>query len=375
MNLLEGKIGKQEASCSIFLAISIGLLCGIPSTVLYSGGNVSYLAVLIGSAVSLAIFLFTAYAMKTSGQLHLMQLFRYALGKPLGILAALPLIVSMLFVPASCISSFLIILSRFVFTQASGWDIALYLVPVILILSLLGFETIARTAKIYFWVFVFSVAVILLVLTGSYETYRLNPLLGSGTGQILSTGLCSTWFILPGLCIPLLAAQGVHGTANARKTGLIAGIGSGVLAALTQVCTGMIYPHHQLTSLPLPFYELTLRMPQARYMHRMDKVLLVIGVIASLIASSLYVYSAALLFARAFDQRDVRPAIVSLTGVFVGLVFFLHLNLVFFEPIASFLYRYGWLFAAVPLLAASGIACIKCRRKNQKENKHNEQNI
>ncbi len=365
MNLREGRIGAQEAIAAAAIAVSVSGIFVTDNNMLYGQGNAAYICAAFSAGLALLLFLYACRGMERTKSATLHGLFCYAAGPVFAWMLSLLLFCVLVLSSADGLSRFVLMLNRFAFPAASHWQILYYLAPVTLLMSYFGLESLGRTARLLCWVFLLSLVIALLMAIPSYETYRLFPIPGAPPGAIITLSLTGISRFLPGLLALLIVARGVHGPKNARRTGVIAGAIGGGLSAASQVCLGMTYSYKDLREMHSPLYRLTMRIRSGGSFPRLDQLLLFGWTIAGIMASAFYQYAAALLWCEMFDVHDVRPAVLGTGGITFGLCLLSHMNLVWFQQMQDFLYRWGFLLIALPVVIGTYCAIRKSAKKKE----------
>jgi len=365
MNLREGSIGLQESISIVAIAVFIDGVFASHTQSLYQYGNSSYLSVLLSVGLSLGVFLLTLGAMKKTGEKHLTELLYFAFG-PVGKLLVGLVLVSILILAAGAPTGrFLLMFSRFVFVEENNWRIMIYMVTAIVVLAWMGMEAIARTARILIWVLLGSVIVALIMAFPGYEWYRLEPVLGNGTGDILLQSLRGTYRFFAPLCSWLCLTKSAQKLEFTRKTGVYATASAGIFSSIVQFCLGLTYPYYELSVMHSPMYRITTMAEESSF-QRLDVLLLFFWLVGSLLGAAFHTFAAALLFVRLFGQSDIRPAVVSVGIVMTMLALMGQFNIPWFENFGAFMADYGWIFMLLPFIAASIIAYIKTSIKDGK---------
>ncbi len=366
MNLRQGRIGRQETLCAAAIAACASGIFTTDSEALYARGNSAYLSMLLSAGLALAAFLFTAWAMRRADNKNLWELLHDGLGGMFGRIAALLYAVLLLLAAAAVLSRFSLMLGRFIYPEASECQILAYLVFAAFLPAWLGLEGIGRTARLFIWMLLAALFGALAMAAYNYEPHRLAPYLGDGTANLINLGARGVLLFFPALLGLLIAARGVHGTTAAKRAGYGAGIAAGVVSSLCQLCLGMTYPYRDLAQMHSPMYRITMNFRTAGYFPRLDKLLVFGWVLSGILAGGYYIYTAALLFAEAFHQEDIRPAVAVFSACVGGLALLMHVEIGFVEQTGAFLSGYGWIVVTAPVLVAALFAAVKSRGKRKR---------
>lgn len=365
MNSNVGRVGKFECASLVLLASLISALFAINTEKTYQNGNSIYAATLLAAFVTLAIFLLTLAAMRRIGARDLNELFSLSLGRVAGAALSFVLSMALLIAAALPLIRILIILCRYVYVEAEIADVMLYFVPCLVLPLFFGFETIARSAKLFLAVTVLSFVIAYVIAAPSYDVSRLYPLIGDGVSGMLQKALTATERFFPALISLLILARSAQGLDSTASTGSLGTIAGGTLASGALLCLGMTYPYKELSKMHAPMYRVTMSVRTGSSYLRTDKVLLFFWMIAGFLSSLFYTFAAASAFCRAFRIRDVRPAAAAFGMTVSAMVLIGHEDFVWFERAAAFFSDWLWAFFAGPVILAA-IAAFLHGKKGKK---------
>jgi len=365
MNLRQGRIGRQEALCAAAIAAGASAVFTTDTNALYARGNSAYLSTPLSALLSLGAFLLVVRTMQRRDNKNLWELLSDGLGPVFGRVAALICTAVLLFAAAGLLSRFSLMLGRFVFPDASEWQILAYLAAAAFVPAWLGLEGIGRTSRLFVWLLLIAVLGALLLAAYNYQPHRLAPFLGDGLGNMAELSVRDTALFFPALMGLLVVTRGVHGVTAAKRAGYGAGIAAGVLSSLCQICLGMTYSYHDLAQMHSPMYRLTMNFRSGGYYPRLDLLLMMGWTLSGTLGAGFYTYAAALLFAEAFQQEDIRPAVAAFTAAVGGTAMLMHVETDFTKALGDIVSRYGWLAATVPALLAAALAARKGKREGK----------
>ena len=360
MNDRQGRIGRQEAAAAAGMALGTGSIFVTDAALFYGRGNAGVLGVMVAFALSVVLFCMTAFAMKKAGQDTLFGLFRCGLGPVWSRAAALVLVVAAAVTAGLILGRFVYMLNTYVFESAAPWQLLLYLSPAAAALGLWGMETLGRTARLLLLPVAAGLVVTLLLGLDTYAGFRLYP--QAQPARLVLSGLENAAVMLPGLLGLLIAGGGVHGPQNARYAGLAALFAGSGLSLACQLCLGMTFQSDALSALYTPLYRLTQLSRSGGYFPRLDQLLLFFWVLGGLVAVGYLQYTGGLLWCHAFDQKDVRPAVVMAAALGTGTCLLSLRGLAALDAIGTMFSRYGWLVMAALLLLTDVLALLKSKR-------------
>ncbi len=366
MNLREGRIGRRETINVIGIALLINVMFSIDSAKAYANGNSTYISLPLALALSIAVFLLISYAIRRSETVNLNTMLEFAFGKVIGkittILVCLAL-VSLVYGPLVNFLAFMRIMTN----DASSTAVASFILPVMVALAWMGLETIGRTANCISLLFLISIAVVIIAAANGYESHRLYPLVGNDVSDIAMFTSSSMFKFLPPLLLLLSLTGGTQGLANAKRTGLIASLIAFVLIAIIQLSIGLTYSYTELQRMSMPFSQINMLTETLGI--RFDRFAAMIWLIGTILTCSFYIYGSSFLYAKCFNQRDIRPITICV-GTIAILICIASDNIsktsewVF--SLISLIPDLGFAILLIPLAAASIVAIIKSVRSDKK---------
>ncbi|MDL2257645.1 spore germination protein [Eubacteriales bacterium OttesenSCG-928-K08] len=372
MNLKQGRIGYQEALSVVTIASVVSAVFTTDSEKLYAKGNSAWLSMLISAFIALIVFELVVYAMRVSKTQSLYAFLCYGLGKQLA--AAVALLVSgmLLCCAVSLLARFTLMVGRFVFPQAGEKTILLYFMLAVLVLVYLGWEGVARTARLFLWLLVAALVGALALASYGYELHRLAPFLGDGFSSMLQNAASEVLLFLPAMVGMLIVTRGVHGMKTAGRTGYMAGLIGGIIAALCQFCVGMTYSYQDLAQMHSPMFRLTMGFKSAGYFPRLDTLLLFGWVMSAVLAACYYVYTASLMYANVFAQEDIRPNLAAFTALAGGLALLSHSGVAWLKAALDFIGRQGYALLAAPLVLCAALTIFRAKTADKNDKNKSE---
>lgn len=362
MNLHEGGIGRQEATCLAVMGVVVSGLFYPNAASLYTHGNAGYLSALVTLLLLLLIFFLVTKAMERRAADHLGMLLCDVLGSTLGAVVGLLIVAFLIVAAAVPLIQFQMALLEYVFPNARAADLSLYFLPALLALACAGLETLGRTARFCFWPFAIAFVLPLLLPITSYEAYYLFPLPFEAPLSILQQGVTGLARGLAPLLSLLICAKGMFGVRNASQYGRIAVLAGGALVCISQLCIGMAYCYLELQDTLFPMYRMLMTSNSGIYL-RMDKLLLFFWIMTGVLSSAFYLYAAALLFCQTTGVKDVRPAALSLGGCCMTLLLLANLDAAsWLRGAAPVIMDNLYLAALLPPLLAALLAFCKRER-------------
>lgn len=184
----------------------------------YACGNAAYITLPVGGIIALVFFIIVLAAMRRSGAKNLSELILSAFGGTIGAAVTLVLMLCLLAAAYSPLSGFIQVLHGLFFNGIGYGKLAMYVLPTVLFVAWLGFETIGRTAKCFALLLLTVLAVSILTASSEFETYRLYPFPGSNIGLLTRQAFSQSGAFLPALLSLLITCTGLQGTHHAKKS-------------------------------------------------------------------------------------------------------------------------------------------------------------
>lgn len=362
MNHRIGKFGRQEGVCIVALCGIVNGLFAVDNAAVYENGNVQYLVSLFGAGLAWLLMEWTVHTMRRHGDASLLELLRRMLGDTGACLASAVLMAVLCLAAALPLLQLLIALSQFVFVDAEYVNICLYFLIPILLLVRFGMETLVRSGRLILPVVLFGTLFALLTGAPAYRTFRLYPFSAAPSTMLGQTFGAALRF-LPSVLLLLICADGLQGVKNVRFCGRVGLTVAGVVTALTKLCLGLSYSYADLRGMSAPLYRLILEVRTEDPALRADRLIMFVWVMGGLLAAAGYLYGAGLLFARSFRVGDVRPVGAALSCTAVLTVLSLFCSMERSVALLKWLYRYGWIAAAAPLVLADLVGTIRRKEK------------
>ena len=367
MNLREGKIGRQEGISLAAIAMCIGGLFTLDPEYTYSMGNASYITLPAAAVISLLLFLLIGACMKRGDHENLYCMIKDGCGSAIACIVSLILVIGFALAAYAPLASFVQIMHGLFFYGVGYRQILLYVMPGVLIIAWMGFETIGRTAKCLFIILAAVTAISLFAVLGEYESYRLYPIAGCGIQRMGLLSLSETSAFLPAYTGILVCCSGMHGSKTMKSVGIRAGLIAGLICAAVQLLLGMIFPYTQLQKFAMPLCRISHLSVEETNLTRLDKIAQVFWLNGSMLTGAFYIYAGSALFSRSFGIRDIRPVLAAVTVITSALIL-MEFDGVFSkaEWAAKLWNEAGGAVFALPLLLVSFISLFK-RKGNRRK--------
>ncbi len=356
MNLRIGAFGRQEAAAAVWVCTVISGCFAFDNRALFSDGNASYLAYAIAAVLAWLMFECTARAIQRRGGLDFNTLIGSSKVKKA---IASFLILSLLLAAMQPQQQFLLTVTQYVFVDAKQTAVCLYLLPCLLLLTLLGAEPLVRVSRLIAPMLLLSIVTALTLQIPQARAYRLYPIPIGKPAKLLTDAVTALYRAFAPFSALLCIGEGTQNRRSLMSAGRIGACAGAitVLAMLLGLSFGFSYA--MLAEMPSPFYRLLVEARTENPTLRLDRVALFLWMTGALLASAVYIYAAAVLFCKTFGVRDVRPIAALFAAFCVASILVLYYDTEATVRILKLLYRFGWLAAVVPL----PLLCIARKEK------------
>ena len=360
MNLRLGRSGIKEGTAAASISLSTAGVFAHEAKKLYAGGNMAYYTLPASILISLLIFVLLAKLIKRSGAGNLSELICQSADRPTGIVITLLLFFALIFSAYSPLSQFLKALHGLFFQGASYSRILLYIMAPVLLICFLGFETIARTAKLLAVPLMIVFLSVIVSASSDFEVYRLFPTAGGGLKSILTQIFREVFTFLPAMISLLTVSDGLNGIDSAIRIGAASFLISAAVCAAAQLAVGLVFTYRQLNELFMPLFRINHLNKFEAHLMRMDKLANIVWLNGAVLTASFYLYSASRLFAGAFGLHDIRPAIAA-SVMLAALMLLFETETVDntqFVRMSELVFRYGTV-TAFPVLASGILSAVR----------------
>ena len=363
-----GSIGYAEAASLACISVCTNGLFSLDPESAFSFGNTTYLSVPLSCALSLAAFLCISESMRKCRIGTLFGLFERSFGAFFGAAASLILCACLLFCAAVPLKSFALVMRELVYTDADVGTIFFFMMPVVFTLAWMGFETLGRTAKCYSIPLTLSLAVLIIISLPRQQSYRLYPVIDGSITDFMKFSFSECVYAFTPLSALLICGKGMKGERTVKISGAMAAGIAGVICFAVLFMLARIYTADALCKLFMPLCRVNYLNAERNYALGADKLLVMLWVNGCFITAAFCIYSASLLLAQTFGQRDITPAAAFLSSTVCGIVLYsVKREDETWNALADIFIKYGAAAAVLPQLAAALIAWIR-RKGIDKEN-------
>ncbi|WP_027366156.1 GerAB/ArcD/ProY family transporter [Desulfotruncus alcoholivorax] len=219
-----------------------------------------------------------------------------------------------------------------------------------MVVSYLGLEAVARTARFFVSVLVVTALVLVALTIPLWHWDAFFPLLGPGPLKLLLGSLNFTGdfvqIILLGLICHFLPAGRI------RAIGVGGTLIAGFFLFLFTTVPILVYDYPPVTELMLPSFELARIINMGRFGQRMEVLFVPLWVFGNMIFLSISYYAAAVVLTRICKLRDYRPFVLAAT-VLTAVIAFIPQNVIqaaYWSQLYLGRYSLGMLVAIILLL-------------------------
>jgi len=308
--MTEGKFGTQEAVWLTVCTIVAKVFFTSPSLVTSILGTSGWYMTLISAAVAAGGFWLTVKLLNRFPNMSLSEVYMRSLGRVAGFAFSLILGIYLLFVASLNIGEFQEVLRVYVFPNTPNGVIILIFAGSVLLMSLLGLESIARISKIIAFFTVAGFLAVLILSVENYEVSNLFPILGYGLDKTIINGVlrCSVY---GDVIILAIFAKSLQGIQYVKRAGFIALLLSALLIFLCLLAFALCFPYYVSKEITSAMYEIATIIDYGRFVQRIEPVFLFIWVTTSMLASTTLFYSFVRLYCDAFRIYDWKPIAVA----------------------------------------------------------------
>lgn len=170
----------------------------------------------------------------------------------------------------------------------------------------------------------FLMLAIAVVVAGSapWGEYRyLLPFWGPGPAALLLSAPAATGLFVPGVVV-LAAASGVDNRSRLPRWALAAFLIGGLVIAVVKVVLGMVFPYPIALRIPYPLHEAARLVLATPLFERLEGIWMFNWVACSIVVLGAFLFSAAVLFTRAFAIARHQVAVPALATLMLTVAFF-----------------------------------------------------
>jgi len=356
----EGKIGQSEAIHLVTIAITTKVFFTSPAALMKIVGTSGWYVTLISAAMAMLGFTFIYLLLKEFPDRDLIEAYEKSVGRLMGFIFSLSLGGFILFTTSIRVREFAEVLKVYTLPLSPPSFITGIFVITIAALCFLGFEPIARFARLVGYVLIFAFLVVILSGIKNYEIHRIAPLFGYGLGKTILHGMVRSSGYGEVIILAVMA-KSLQGTQHIKKAGFLSIGLSGILISLSILAYTLTFHYSVAQEFTSPMYELAGLIRYGRFFQRFDPIFIFLWSISTFISALVFFYTSISIYCKIFRIQDIRPIILP----FAVLLFALTMIGKDSEDIVighvHIIRNYGWLFLFVPPVIA--LIAAKIRKK------------
>lgn len=338
----EGRFGFQEALWLTTITISSKVFYTSPGIAAGIVGNTSWYMTLISMGTAILGFTFIYFLLKLFPDKDIIYIFHDTMGNILGFIFSTFLGLYLLLLAVITVSEFTEVVKDYVFPLTPPSLIIVIVVVGVLILCVLGLETLARFAKLSAYIMLFGSILVLAMGIQNYDINRLFPILGYGAGKILITGIIRSSAYSEVIILAVFATS-LQGTIFIKKAGYYSLLLSGGLISISLLAFSLTFPYYTAQEMTAPMYEMATLIDYGRFVQRVEPIFLFIWFISSFITISAVFYCFISIYCKMFKIQDIKPIAIGSSIILITVALYqTDLNVMAFQNIQS-IRQYGWI--------------------------------
>lgn len=307
--LKEGKFGVQEAVCVVTLTISSKLFYTTPGLLTRYVGNAGWQMTLVSCLVAIIFFYFVYLLLKRFPGKNIVEIFEISLGRFLGFLFSLAFAVAFLLYASVLLREFADTSKVFVFPLTGPSILIAVFIVVVVVVAMLGLETIVRASKIIAYIAIFTYALLPLLASRNFKLYHMFPLLGYGLDKTITTGFMRSSAYAEVLILAVFAGS-LQGIGHIKKAGFLSLILSGILLSTGLLAFILVFPYTMTQELTVPIYIMARIIKYGAFIQRLDPVFIILWNISSMATVTILFYCAVSIYCKVFRLQDTKPVII-----------------------------------------------------------------
>lgn len=347
----EGKFGISEAVCLTTTTITTKVFYTSPSLLIEMLAASSWYMTLISAATAIVGFTFIYLLLKRFPDENLVDIYKITFGRLIGPVVSLLLALFLLVISFSTIREFTDVLKVYVMPRSSENYLIVIFIAVAAVLCFYGLESIARVSRLYAYLLLTGLGIVLILSYKNYNFDYLFPFWGHGADKVIVHGLMRSSAYGEVIILAVIASS-LQGVKYIKKAGYISLGISGVLIASTLFAYTVTFPYTTGSEMTSIMYELTMQIGFGRFVQRLEPVFLFVWAISSFITVSVLLYGSLSIYAKIFDIDDLRPCIMPFFIIVFCLALLPKDIITVITGYIQNIRSYGWIiFFALPLIA------------------------
>jgi spore germination protein KB len=338
----EGKFGVQEAMWMIAITISSKVFYTSPGHLANIVGNTGWYMTLISMSTAILGFTLICILMKRFPDKDIITIFESTMGRIFGFGFSAVLGLYLLFLATSTISEFTNVMKTYAFPLTPPVMIIGIFVAGVLVMCIVGLESLARFAKLFVYPMLLGFILILLLGIQNYNINRIFPIFGYGVDKILLNGFARSSAYGEVILLAVFA-NSLQGISHIKKAGYTSLLISGASISLSLLAFALTFPYFTAQEIVSPMYQLATLVDYGRFVQRIEPIFLFIWFIGSFITVTAIFYGFISTYCKLFRIQDYKPIIIGSSLIlFSGAAIQNNIG-VGIEEIIQSIRQYGWI--------------------------------
>ncbi len=305
----EGKFGTAEAVYLTTLVIASKAFYTSIRVMIKNTGTAAWYMTLVSCLTSIIFFLLISLVMKRFPGKNLVEIFELVTGKFFGKILTLLFSVYFVYYAGSSLREFLEMIKAYNLPYTPPSLIIFAFMAVVVVLTYIGLEGMARFATVIFYPVFIGIAIILVLAYPYYNVRAIFPIGGYGITETLKSGFLRS-SAYDEVIILAFIINSIDGVKSFKKVGTLSIFISGIVFAFTCLCNIMAFDYTMSSENVSDLFQLARVIYFSRFFQRIESIFLFIWIIASLITVGLAFYIAISSFCKAFKISNHRPLIL-----------------------------------------------------------------
>ncbi|MGE5631741.1 MAG: GerAB/ArcD/ProY family transporter [Caulobacteraceae bacterium] len=354
----EGKFGFQEALWLLVITTSTKMFFSSPTMAVKLVGTAEWYMTLVSAAVAAVGFMFVYILLKRYPGNNIMEVYDNVFGRFLGFAFSFLLAAVLLIETAIGIREFAEVQKVYVFPKTPITFIIGAFVAVVVVLSFLGLEAIARYAKLIAFSLITAFVIIIVLSFQHYQLHRLFPIYGYGLGKTIYHGAMRSSAFGEVIIIAIIA-KSLHGVKEIKKAGFISLLISEILVLVAYLAFLLTFSYFVGRELTAPMYVMSSLINYGVFFQRTESIFLFIWNLTSLISGSVLFYMVLIVYCHMFRIKDKKPLIIPFSIILLSLSMIPRGIMDVISIYRQYLMEYGWALFYLPSFIALIVAVIR----------------
>ncbi|SMF80586.1 spore germination protein KB [Paenibacillus uliginis N3/975] len=320
---------RQFTILTIFFSIGSAILV-IPSSVAYIAKQDAWIASLIGVACGLCLTVLYNILAGLYPQMNLIQIMEKALGKWLGKVLSLLIIITLIIIVPGVLHYVGNFLTTQIMPETPVQAVNILFAIVVVMGVRLGLETLARSAELMFpWFILLYVSLVVLVAS-QIKLENVQPVFERGVGPIWPAVLSFVSLVfLPHFLMLMIHSSSVNQPREARKAFLLGSLIGGLVIALIVALSILVFGPEIISHSFFPSYLLAQKINIGNFLQRIEVIMAIMWFISLYFRLTLYLYFMALALTYIFNLSDYRPLVLPLGILLVAISVIVYPNVAY----------------------------------------------